>query len=356
MLLNEQLQRDTVTGLGESLKRELKQAAYPQVAQDMLMNEATRQILDLLAANEFPALLLKGTPVAHLYYPQTYLRPRCDTDIYIKECDAENVKALLEANGYEIGGELQREHASKQFTAGSRPFQHVVTTFDIHWKPSNRVLFWNMLPFGECYADKQAVPQLGENAWTLCTADLLLHACIHRIGHGRNTERNRLLWLYDIHLLWMAMDDPAREAFISKALDKKIGAVCADALEISAELFGSDVGAIALSGRDSIDDHSRAKACSHKSNSPVGAAPGRESSAVETCSDTVGAAPVETSSTTVGGSSFAAGDSARLRSQSRKEPTAKLIEASKLRWALADLAALPGLKAKFAFTRELLRL
>jgi hypothetical protein len=58
----------------------------------------------------------------------------------------------------------------------------------------------------------------------------------------------------------------------------------------------------------------------------------------------------------VGGSSFAAGDSARLRSQSRKEPTAKLIEASKLRWALADLAALPGLKAKFAFSRELLRL
>ena len=43
-----------------------------------------------------------------------------------------------------------------------------------------------------------------------------------------------------------------------------------------------------------------------------------------------------------------------LKMDSKREPSAKLIEASKLRWAWEDLRALPGISEKIAFARELL--
>ena len=214
--------------------------------------------LDLLAGHRVPALLLKGTPVAHLYYDEPYQRVRCDTDLYINEEDVATTAGVLADHGYQVSGLGRRKYSSKQFGAVETSFQNVSNHFDVHWKLSNRVLFQAALPFEECHAERQPVPALGENAWTLSTTDLLLHACIHRIGHGRNTDRNRLLWLYDINLLWNGLDTAGQAQVIEKALDKKIGAMCADALEVCWELFKPNGGGIPVGATS------------------VGAAPGRD--------------------------------------------------------------------------------
>ena len=83
----------------------------------------------------------------------------------------------------------------------------------------------------------------------------------------------------------------------------------------------------------------------------VGAASGRDSAPVGAAS--VGAASGRDSAP-VGAASRR--DLARLRSQAASEPTASLIEASKLRWAWEDMRALGSLKGQVAFARELLRL
>ncbi|MEE4243753.1 MAG: hypothetical protein V2I36_20005, partial [Desulfopila sp.] len=129
------------------------------------------------------------------------------------------------------------------------------------------------------------------------------HACIHRIAHGRGSERNRLIWLYDIHLLWNAMDEEQRAAFIKKALAKKIGAVCADALRVCDELFGT------------VGEASAATDSSAEPQSPL----------------------------------------TRLLQNKANEPTAPLVNAGKLRWAWADLMATPGLRARLQFAGELIR-
>lgn len=290
-LLNAQLQTGTVSGLSETVIKQLKLNSYPDVAHDMILNVATQKLLRLLAEHDIPALLLKGTPVAHLYYTSTYLRPRCDTDIYISEKDLDKTAQLLAGNNYQLSGLGKRTYSSKQFVAAIAALKNSFLHFDMHWKLSNRVMFQKTLPFEECLKTSQAVPELGASARALSITDLMIHACIHRIAHGRNTERNRLIWLYDIHLLAEAMNESELDQFMITAQEKSIAALCADALEVCQAIFNTE-----------LPEH------------------------------------------------FVT----RLKADSKGEPSAKLIEASKLRWAWADMQSLRSTQEKIAFARELL--
>jgi len=290
-LLGLQVHAGTLGGLTVPVRKELKESNQAQVAFDLLANDSTSKALDLLAAHGIRALLLKGTPLAHLYYPKTYLRPRCDVDVYIDERQLKLCADLLADNDFALSGIGERKYSSGQFVAFTQPVANLSIHFDIHWKLSNRVMFSESLPFDACSEVSQPVPALGTNAHALSPIDLLLHACIHRIAHGRNIERNRLIWLYDIHLLCESFSDDELEQFQKVALQKKIGALCADALETVHFLF-------------------------------VTSLPGE----------------------------FAAG----LKGNRLNEPSAKLIHSSKLRWAWADMQALSNIREKAAFARELL--
>ncbi len=290
-LLEQGVSQGQITGLGEASCAQLKNSAKALASNDLMLNHATRETLNLLDRNNIPALLLKGTPLSHLYYGQSYLRPRCDTDLYISEGDLEATARLLSENGYDITGLGHRKLSSKQFGASRSAMQQVRTHFDIDWNLSNRVMFRSTLPFDDCYESRQPVPALGSMAATLCTIDLLLHACIHRIAHGRNTERNRLIWLYDIHLLVESMDEVELTRFHEKALQRSIGVLCADALEVINGLFNTKLPP------ELIEE---------------------------------------------------------LKGNKKNEPSARLIHSIKLRWAWADMQSLKGIKEKAAFAKELL--
>jgi hypothetical protein len=290
-LINQKIRGQQIQGLAGEGKTQLAERSNIGVVRDMLLNESTQKTLELLAGNHLPALLLKGTAIACKYYDETYLRTRCDTDLFIRVQDKQQIAELLSANGYAISGFDSRKYASKQFLALHNPDSAIGTTFDIHWKLSNRTLFYNALQFDECWKDRQAVKQLGKDAFTLSAEHLLIHACIHRIAHGRNSERNRLLWLYDIHLITNTFSAGEFNRFLKMAKAKGIGTLCADGLIMSQYYFGSH---------------------------------------------------------------YPQGYLSELSDQKSKETTAKLIDASKLRWALADVQALKGAGAKLGLLKELL--
>jgi hypothetical protein len=219
------------------------------------------------------------------------MRPRCDTDIYINEKDLDRTASLLTGNSYQLSGLGKRTYSSKQFVAAIETMKNSFIHFDMHWKLSNRVMFRGTLPFEECLEKSQPVPNLGANARALSLNDLMLHACIHRIAHGRNTESNRLIWLYDIHLLAGAMSENELENFPSVAREKSIGYLCADALEMCQSLFATDLPPGYLN---------------------------------------------------------------ELRENQRREPSAKLLQSSKLRWAWEDMQSLQGIRQKAIFAKELL--
>ena len=152
-------------------------------------------------------------------------------------------------------------------------------------------MFRKTLPFKECFQTKQPVTALGPNAHALSKIDLLVHACIHRIAHGRNTERNRLIWLYDIHLMVETMGDDERNEFLNKVQQRAVAVLCADALETCQAIFNTRL--------------------------PEGFL-------------------------------------VKLKANFKNEPSAKLINAAKLRWAWEDMQSLGSISEKVAFARELL--
>lgn len=290
-LIDQKINNQQILGMAHTEKTRLSSFSKITAANDLLLNAFTRKTLDLLGEKQIPGLLLKGTAIACNYFDDSYLRTRCDTDLLIRESDKQDVVNLLSANHYRVSGVDNRKYASKQFSAILGTTPGMAAAFDIHWKLSNRTLFNNILQFDECWDARQPVKQLGKNAFTLSPVHLLIHACIHRIAHGRNSDRNRLIWLYDIHLITSAFCDEEFDTFLEMAITKGIGALCADGLVMSQYYFGTR---------------------------------------------------------------YPGGYLTELSSKKSEEKTAPLINAAKLRWALADIQALKGAGAKAGLISDLL--
>jgi hypothetical protein len=86
----------------------------------------------------------------------------------------------------------------------------------------------------------------------------LLLACVHRLGHHQLHER--LVWLYDLHLLAHALDETGWDRFVSTARDRGISAVCRHGLEAAIARLGTAVPARVLAAlrTSGLEEPSRA--------------------------------------------------------------------------------------------------
>jgi hypothetical protein len=191
-----------------------------------------RAVLDAFSANDIRVLIIKGTGLAYDMYPSPELRPRGDTDLLIAESDVETVRAILHGRGYTSpltsGDTLAIRQQS--FTRGG----HV---YDVHWDVANSPIVRDALPFAELLSRAMAVPRIAPNAFAPSHADALLLACIHRVAHHHDVER--LIWLYDIHLLREAMSADEHARFWRLAADRRVVAICERSIGLADEWFAS---------------------------------------------------------------------------------------------------------------------
>jgi hypothetical protein len=239
-LVAQRLTEDAADLLSDELLGLVRWVNRTSAAAEMLLTSTTRSLLEHLAKAEIPCLLLKGTALAHRYYPEPRLRPRTDVDLWIEPDRGRDVARLLERQGYAISNLDRRQLTSRQFQASTEPVRGYPVTFDIHLAISNRAVFRDALDFHRCRKTAQPLNSLGGEAPE--ASALLLHACLHRIAQGRNTQVDRLIWLYDIHLLFSALAPEDRNRFLRFALDRGLGGTCADGLRRSADAFGTRVG------------------------------------------------------------------------------------------------------------------
>ena len=101
-------------------------------------------------------------------------------------------------------------------------------TIDVHWRISNPQIFAGALTFEELRKDQTPVGALGRGARAVGATHALVLACIHRVAHHALDER--LIWLYDIHLLADRLAPIEQEQFIDLARAKDLTLVCADGL------------------------------------------------------------------------------------------------------------------------------
>ena len=180
-------------------------------------------------------LLMKGALLAYAHYSSPWLRPRFDTDVLVSPSDRWRADQVLRKIGYRPGTHFSGDFVTHQFRY-ERPsrfeFNDVI---DLHWKISNPHAFADAFAFHELAADAHAVATLGPDVRGLSPEHALILACIHRVAH--HDASDRLIWLYDIHLLAGVLDAAAGERVAQVAAEKRLGSVCADGVSQAQSRF-----------------------------------------------------------------------------------------------------------------------
>lgn len=194
-------------------------------ASELLRGREIAAVLDALASAGVRAILLKGAALAYTLYDSPGSRPRADTDLFIRRDHIETVRRVMIGLGYVepalSGGEL----IFCQFAMDKRDRFGVDHAFDFHWKISTQSLFARIVTYDDLDEETVPVPSLGRHARATGPAHALLLACIHPVMHHRGVER--VVWVYDVHLIASRMCASDFARFASLALDKQVAAICA---------------------------------------------------------------------------------------------------------------------------------
>jgi hypothetical protein len=223
----------------QGLRDDLTRAARAAATEELLRGREVVGVLDALAVCGVRPILLKGTPLAYTVYDAPRLRPRSDTDLLIPREQADAVRGTMAGIGYAATNFSDGEVLFCQFELSRRDAFGVDHAFDFHWKVSTQAAFADLLTYGELAAEARAVPALGDQARAAGAVHALLLACVHPVMHHRDLER--LIWLYDIHLLAQRLSREAFARFAELAVRKGVAAICARELGLARSRLGTAV-------------------------------------------------------------------------------------------------------------------
>ena len=258
------------------VRETLKCATARATAQELIRRRAVEEVLAGLAERHIVPLLLKGTPLAYTIYPTAPLRSRSDTDLLIQKKDFQAASEAFERLGYEPANAVTGEFVSSQLSYSKHDDYGVSHSFDLHWRISNSYVFSETFSFDELWASSIAIAALGSHARGLGAEHALLLACMHRLTHRQAPyyvdgvayyDSDRLIWLYDIHLLARAMTPNQWQRVIEVALEKGLQEICLDGLQAAANSLGSGVPA-EVTRRLSLRGSQRIKAVASFNVSP----------------------------------------------------------------------------------------
>lgn len=210
-------------GWPRKLRRELDEASKSGIAQDMLRAHHLQLLLTSLRQQGLRVILTKGEALAASHYTTPGTRARCDSDLFISITELMHVQQAVLDAGFEIHSPIYKSH---QFTVTRMLDPSHNVRFDIHWRIQNAPRFARVLSFEEAYAGSAELAELGGTRG-LNVIDALLLACIHRCGNERH-DRDRLIWIYDIHLLLSSLTDSGRKDFAQKAVNRNVQKACWD--------------------------------------------------------------------------------------------------------------------------------
>jgi len=218
-------------------------------AVELVRTRELNRVLDALADSGVQGLLLKGAALAHTIYPSPVMRPRVDTDLLIPDALREIADRVLSRLGYDKQNAVTGRLVTYQRSYAHRDRFGIDHVLDIHWRISNTQVFSRALDYGTLEGRSTRVPALGEQAETLCCADALLLACMHRVHHlhrpyragGMSMRGERLIWLYDMHLLLESMTAEQLLEFACLSESSQMRAVCRDGIVQTMRCFGTRV-------------------------------------------------------------------------------------------------------------------
>lgn len=214
---------------GGAVREELKRETVFRLAHEMRHKQVLAGLIGSMYERGVRPLIMKGTALAYTLYPAPELRSRCDTDLLVSPEHRAQAQAALGKAGFRLCMELTGTGVSNEAGYVHRDNAGLEHFIDLHCKINNSEVFSNLFPFGELSARAAPLSGLGRGARALGRTDALLHACFHRLVYPQIADR--LVWLYDIHLLSAALTPREWDELVRLARAKGLAEVCRDGIE-----------------------------------------------------------------------------------------------------------------------------
>ena len=227
------------------LRQTLSDEAASQLVVDMIQGQETVKVLEALSQSGVRPLLMKGVALAHTHYRSPHLRPRGDADMLIRRADRETACGVLTELGYQRLNTTRGELVSYQSNWNKLDRHGVTHAIDLHWRVNNCQIFAEAVSYDELLSGSVAIQVMGARA--LGPVHALLLACMHRVTHvtaswwvnDRRHYGDRLIWLYDIHLLASRMSSQELTEFVRLAVERRLKTICIDGLSHSQRCFAT---------------------------------------------------------------------------------------------------------------------
>lgn len=191
-------------------------------------------------------VLIKGSALAYSVYPDPALRTRGDTDLVIPLEAKRQVHDVLTSIGFERHPGVSGEFVSYQASYTRADPITGAHTLDLHWKINNSELLSRLFTYEELRRDAQPLPRLCARALGTSRVHALLLACMHRATHKQNPyyvngeahhDADRLIWLYDLHLLAGELTAAEWRRVTQLATHKGLRTVCLEGLQHAQDCF-----------------------------------------------------------------------------------------------------------------------
>lgn len=213
----------------------LVSATRPHVVLAPVRDRELARVLGGLHGEGIRTLLMKGAHLAHSCYPSAYLRVRTDADLLIRSADVPCTVATLARLGYrrqatQTGGLVLGQML---FDRDDMPG----AALDVHWRAASPRLAARLLDLDDLFLRAVPVPALGPHAYGPCGTDALAIACVHQVAH--HLGQDRLLWMYDVHLLVESLEDIDADHFVHRSAERKMTRICQAVIGTAAGRFPS---------------------------------------------------------------------------------------------------------------------
>ena len=224
--------------------------ARAQTMWEMRHKDLLDRVLARLTDAGVEPILFKGTALAYSLYPAPFLRARGDTDLIVPSSLRDRTAEVLESLGFARARGAVGEIVTYQANYCRTEPAGDMHAFDLHWRITNSQLLSNLFSYEELRHDAVLLPALGAHAIAASPVCALALACMHRAIHKQipyyvdgvvDRSVDRLIWLYDIHLLFGTLSPAQQHEFVELADVKGLRATCLEAIEQARACFHGPV-------------------------------------------------------------------------------------------------------------------
>jgi len=225
-----------------SIQQWLRRAHQAAVAAALMRRHSLDRALRALDAGGIVAVAVKGAAFAATIYPQIYLRPMADIDLWVGLAALPDAVRCLMSDGWLASPEAD---ADGRLSASLSQHRLVTTGSGVRIELHGNLHSLESLPerrVQQCWDRSRAAPELGDGVRVLSPDDALLHVSLHLSRSNGFAESQT--GLLDIALLTTALSDSLRwQAIAADAIHNRVAVDLTLALTLAQEVWGATVPA-----------------------------------------------------------------------------------------------------------------